>query len=176
VRTGTGVFMANIYISKLDAAKRQLDVAINLFFKNGDPVSIHTLTAAAYDVLIGLGKTAKVVELGVKDVELYVKEGHQKEYFAILNKAQNFFKHADKDQKEILEFNPELTSHFLLSAVKLYTDLTKEKPNNMTVYVFWFGLMYPNLLKEEYKKEYEYRRNQLNPADRSKFLNLIHQF
>lgn len=164
----------HIYISKLDAAKRQLDVAINLFFKNGDPVSIHTLSAAAYDVLIGLGKAAKVVELGIKDTELYIKEGHQKEYLAILNKAQNFFKHSDKDPKETIEFSPESTVFFLLSAVKLYMDLTKEKPNNMVVYAHWCVLMYPTLLKDEHKKEYEYYRGQLNPANRSKFLDLIH--
>jgi hypothetical protein len=166
--------MSKIYISKLDAAKRQLDVAINLFFRSGDPVSIHTLTAAAYDVLIGLGKTAKVVDLGIKDVELYVKEEHQKEYLAIVNKAQNFFKHSDKDPKEIIEFDPDSTTLFLLSAVKLYIELTKEKPNNMLIYTHWFALMYPDLLKDEYKEEYKYRRSQLNPADRSKFLDLIH--
>jgi hypothetical protein len=165
--------MANICILKLDAAKRQLDVAINLFFKNGDPVSIHTLTAAAYDILIGLGKIAKIVELGVKDIELYVKEEHQKEYRAILNKAQNFFKHSDKDPKETIEFNPDETIFFLLSAVKLYIDLTKEKPNNMIIFIHWCLLMYPNIVKDEYKKEYKYHRSQLNPADRSKFFDLI---
>jgi len=166
--------MPNIYISKLDAAKRQLDVAINLFFKSGDPVSIHTLTAAAYDVLIGLGKAEKVVELGIKDAELYIKDGHQKEYLAILNKAQNFFKHSDKDPKETIEFNSESTIFFLLSAVRLYIDLTKEKPNNMIVYIQWCILMYPRLLKDEHQKEYEGLRSQLDPADRSKFLDLIH--
>lgn len=166
--------MPKIYISKLDAAKRQLDVAINLFFKNGDPVSIHTLTAAAYDVLIGLGKTAKLIDLGVKDVELYVKDEYQKEYLAIVNKAQNFFKHSDKDPKGILEFSPNSTIFLLLSAVKLYRDLTEEKPNNMIVYTHWCVLMYPNLLKDEHKKEYEYHKSQLNPKNRSKFLDLIH--
>jgi hypothetical protein len=38
-------------VSKLDAAKRQLETVIRLYFSNGDPVSIHTLTAAAYNVL-----------------------------------------------------------------------------------------------------------------------------
>jgi hypothetical protein len=37
-------------ISKLDAAKRQLEVAIRLYFYFGDPVAIHTLTAAAYNI------------------------------------------------------------------------------------------------------------------------------
>lgn len=165
--------MSKIYISKLDAAKRQLDVAINLFFKNGDPVSIHALTAAAYDVLVSLSKAEGIYSV-LKDTELYVKKGHEKEYFAILNKPQNFFKHADKDSKEILEFNPEATSLFLLDAVRLYTKLTNEKQNNMIVYANWFSLMYPNLLKDEYKKECELRRAQLNPEDRSKFLDLIH--
>jgi hypothetical protein len=29
-------------VSKLDAAKRQLETAIRLYFSDGDPVSIHT--------------------------------------------------------------------------------------------------------------------------------------
>ncbi len=168
------MLMPKIYISKLDAAKRQLDVVINLFFKSGDPVSIHTLTAAAYDVLMGLGKTAGLVDLGVKDAELYVVEGHQKEYLEIVNKAQNFFKHADKDPKGILEFTPEQTDFLLLSAVKLYMELTKERPNNMVVYVHWVGLMHPRIVKDEHKKEFERYRSLLNPMDRSKFIDLIH--
>jgi len=132
------------------------------------------LTAAAYDILFVLGKTAKLVDLGFKDVELYVKKGHEKEYLTIVNKAQNFFKHANKDPKATIEFNPELNTHLLLSAVKLYKDLTKGMPNNMTVYALWFGLMYPNLIKEEHRKEHKYRWKQLNPVDKSKFLDLIH--
>ena len=37
-----------IVITKLDAARRQLDTAIELFFANGDFVSIHALAYAAY--------------------------------------------------------------------------------------------------------------------------------
>ena len=41
----------DLKVSKLDAAKRQLETAIRLYFSNGDPVSIHTLVAAAYAIL-----------------------------------------------------------------------------------------------------------------------------
>ncbi len=43
--------MGFLEISKLDAAKRQLDTAIRLYFCDGDPVSIHTLAAASYNIL-----------------------------------------------------------------------------------------------------------------------------
>ena len=38
-------------ISKLDAAKRQLETAVELFFNHKDPVSIHTLTRAVHEIL-----------------------------------------------------------------------------------------------------------------------------
>lgn len=37
--------MSKVYISKLDAALRQLQVAIRLFVIGGDPISIHTLAS-----------------------------------------------------------------------------------------------------------------------------------
>ena|SRR5436305_13488939 len=38
-------------ISKLDAARRQLETAILLYFNEADPVSIHTLAAASHEIL-----------------------------------------------------------------------------------------------------------------------------
>jgi hypothetical protein len=42
---------AQLHFSKLDVALRQLETAVTLYFHSADPVSIHTLTAAAYNVL-----------------------------------------------------------------------------------------------------------------------------
>jgi len=39
--------MAKVQVSKIEAARRQLTTAINLYFKNGDAVSIHTLAASS---------------------------------------------------------------------------------------------------------------------------------
>jgi hypothetical protein len=41
-------------ISKADAAQRQLDTAIELYFAESDPVAIHTLAAAAYELIRAL--------------------------------------------------------------------------------------------------------------------------
>jgi hypothetical protein len=43
-------------LSKLDVARRQLETAITLYFHESDPVSIHTLTAAAHGVLRDLSR------------------------------------------------------------------------------------------------------------------------
>lgn len=37
-------------ISKIDAAKRQLDTAIKLFFENVDPISSYALAAASLEI------------------------------------------------------------------------------------------------------------------------------
>jgi hypothetical protein len=47
--------MGLLTISKLDAAKRQLETVIRLYFSNGDPVAIHTLTGAAHTVVRDIG-------------------------------------------------------------------------------------------------------------------------
>ena len=38
--------LQKLHVTKLDAARRQLETAITLWFHDGDPVSIHTLAAA----------------------------------------------------------------------------------------------------------------------------------
>jgi hypothetical protein len=51
-----------IKISKLDAARRQLDTAIRLYFMEGDPVSVHTLAAAAFEILKDLVRSGQGLE------------------------------------------------------------------------------------------------------------------
>mgnify|MGYP001568694580 CR=1 FL=1 len=38
--------MAKIKVNKSEAARRQIDVAIRILFRNEDPVAIHTLAMA----------------------------------------------------------------------------------------------------------------------------------
>jgi hypothetical protein len=43
-------------IGKLDAARRQLQTAIALWFDERDPVAIHTLSVAAYEIVHTISK------------------------------------------------------------------------------------------------------------------------
>jgi hypothetical protein len=43
-------------LSKLDCARRQLELAIELYFMERDPVSIHTLAGAARQLIEDINK------------------------------------------------------------------------------------------------------------------------
>ncbi len=93
----------SITISKLDAAKRQLETAITLYFHDGDPVSIHTLTSAAYNVIRTINKKRNGPPMFEKDefIEDYVKPEYQDQVRKQLNEAENFFKHADRGHSPV---------------------------------------------------------------------------
>ncbi len=91
-------------LTKYEVATRQLDTAIKLFFDAGDAVSIHTLAAASAtvfaDILENTGKTSWREQI-VKNYSDLTKP----QVFDILRNAQNFFKHADRDSEEVLDFS-----------------------------------------------------------------------
>jgi len=139
-------------VSKIDAAERQLKTAIKLFFDEGDLVSIHTLVSAADGILTGLCKKKGIPPGVLRDVELFVVPGREKEWLKALNKAQNFFKHADNDPSEIYELNAKGVHMHMFSAVEAFQRLTKKLFVQAFVFEIWFFANNPKLLKEgEYK-------------------------
>lgn len=142
--------MAQI-IGKLEAAKRQLAVAIRLFFEKADPIAVHTLAAAAYHVLHDLSKGKGLI--GFVKGNPNVREKKRSEWEQILNRTQNFFKHADRDPTGKFEFEPELTRFFLFDAVSLYVQLTNEPFQEGTVYWAWFTVKYDDFLVDEAFKD-----------------------
>ena len=50
-------------ITKLDAARRQIDAAVNLYFNKGDELAIHTLVGAAHILIIDLSKAANLASI-----------------------------------------------------------------------------------------------------------------
>lgn len=135
-------------ISKLDAVKRQLETAIRLYFVYGDPVAIHTLTSAAYNVIRDINKRRGGPPLFAKDGFLdYIKEGHEREVRELINGAENFFKHADRDHDETLDFNPEQSEFLILEGCGTYWKLTGEFPPLFRIYQTWFVAHHQTLFK-----------------------------
>jgi hypothetical protein len=97
----------SIKITKLDAAVRQLRTAIRLWFSDGDPVAIHTLLAAAHEIIHRLFRLK-----GLDDL-LFDSKRIKPEFRALWAKKPkepaNFFKHAkiEGDKEIIIEFNPD---------------------------------------------------------------------
>ena len=162
-------------ISKLDGAHRQLETAIRLFFAEGDPVAIHTLTGAARGLLRDLARA------GGRDTELEglliegVRPEHRKEVRGILVEAQNFFKHADRDAMETLDFNPATTEYLLWDCCQTYERLTGQKLPLLGLMKVWFALSHRDLLSDEMQAEFA-RIGSENIEDRGAFLESMLPF
>lgn len=144
-----------ITVSKLDAARRQLETAIRLYLANGDPVSIHTLTAASYNILKDLNKNRGGPPLVMKEVVLdIVREEYRKEVRDLINAAENFFKHADRDHESTLDFSPNLSETLIQEACSVYRNLSGEYPPLFKLFQGWFiaNNQHLFLLTDEHKK------------------------
>lgn len=135
-------------VDKLHVAKNQVDEAIRLFFERRDPISVHTLACAAHQVLFDLSMedhpSARFVS-GLKG-PYGAPPDLTKRWYALLNKAANFFKHADKDSSEELEFDPKHTSGFLLDCTFMIEQLGDEMSEECSVFREWHFLKYPDML------------------------------
>lgn len=131
-----------LQLTKLDCARRQLETAVKLYAKHGEPVSIHSLASAAYTLLHNINKSREGAPM-IKDGD-WVKPEYQKEILKKLNEHQNFFKHADKDPLGMIEFDPSLTEGFLYEACAKYYEFTGEKIPYLHAFVLWFPLIHPD--------------------------------
>lgn len=128
-----------LQISKLDVAKRQIETAIRLYFFAGDPVSLHTLTAAAYNVVRDVNTKRGGDPMLFKDqIFDYIKPEYEKMLRKKINEAENFFKHADRDHEATLEFNPDQTEIMMLDVCIQYYKLTGESPPLFVAFRMWF--------------------------------------
>jgi hypothetical protein len=150
--------MPNLVVSKLEAARRQLETAIVLYFNEGDPVSIHTLTAAAYNVIRDINEKRSGLPMVIKGYFLdYIKPEFVPMMKKKINEAETFFKHAQKDPDETLTFNPDTTQLLILDACNTYRSLADERVPTFLVFGFWIMLKYPKVytMPPEFKAAYD---------------------
>src|SRR5207249_4277605 len=107
-----------IVVDKLEAACRQLESAITMFFEEWDVVSQHTLISAAYGILYDLDKQ-RGVGGSVKD-SLLVRPEDRAGFIRAIHLPQNFFKHARKDSGIKLAFRYRVSHFFLFDAIRLF--------------------------------------------------------
>lgn len=143
-------------VTKLDAARRQLEMAVELFFMERDPVATHTLTKAVYQILSDINKHRGGEPL-LHDLESLKKHcvpGKEKMLFAMFREAENFFKHANKDPEGVVMFLPKDTEFFLWESCVTYTKLTGEQTPIMKVMNAWFQIHNSEiLLMEDWRKD-----------------------
>jgi hypothetical protein len=148
-------------VTKLQAAERQLRVAIRLFFERRDLVAVHTLGAAAQDLLRDVGRQRGIKSI-FKDNE-NIRSEHRERLGTLFREAQNFFKHADRDPEAQLKFYHGATQFYLLDAALLYVLLTGRKFPEVTGLLAWSLIKFPDIVAKGSELERHYR-NLLRPG------------
>lgn len=132
-------------ITKLDAARRTLSVAIRLFFAKEDGVAIHTLAAAAQTAMRDLAKNESAPVSSIIHDHPVVPENRRRAWISAINRSANFMKHADKDPDQSLEFAKEEATTLILDASLVLTQLAGQVPPAVLAFLGWFAVKQPEM-------------------------------
>jgi hypothetical protein len=137
----------SLKLTKLEVARRQLATAIELWFYEKDQVSIHTLAAAAYEVIHSVSKKhGRKIDLLFDSI--CVRDEYRREFRQALNKPANFFKHADKDSDGTIEFNPVVSEPFIIFAILGLNAIGIHGNKHELAFWAWLCLRRPELLTQ----------------------------
>lgn len=138
-----------INVSKLDAARRQIDTAVRLYFDYGDPVAIHTLAAAGFQILHDLDKHGPNTGTFYDDMAKYFGPKYRETVIKTIRQAQTFFKHADRDPEAVLEFSLAEPQIVLLGACQKFRDLGGYRSGEMGAFLIWSVMQNPDMFAFE---------------------------
>lgn len=133
-----GLSGTRLVIRKMAAARSQIDTALTLYFNESDPVSIHSLTAAANAILADVNRARGGSPMARELFLVHFAENERGMARKKMKEAENFFKHADNDPDGMLIFDPAYTELLLLDACEKYHELTQDKVPSMIVFRLWF--------------------------------------
>jgi len=140
-------------VSKLDAARSQLLTAIRLYFADADPVSTHTLAAAALEILRDLDDHGPKTGTIFDRLDRYVLPEHIETVRKAFRDPQGFFKHADRNPDGILEYYPSHALALLWCAAEKYIELAKETPLEAAAVQWWITIHEPEILWPPYREQ-----------------------
>jgi len=147
--------IGKLAITKIDAAVRQLETAVRLWFYDADPVSIATLTHAGYQIISDLNKRKGGKSMMMMEGGGMIKEEFLSDYIRVLRATPNFFKHADEDPDETHYFAPQVNELLLLDAIDVYGSWELEKRPIFTSFSAWMSLSNPRIIKKEFLERME---------------------
>ncbi|MDE2230201.1 MAG: hypothetical protein KGL11_14330 [Alphaproteobacteria bacterium] len=142
-----------IAITKIEAARRQLRTALELWFADGDPVSIHTLAYAAYEVVHFVAKSKD------PNTELIfdwpgIKDEARGQWRKIIAGDANFFKHANRDPDDSIEFGPAHSKIFIMFSLMGLRSMKLPLTQIEEAFSSWLLFNHPEVLTAEGRKPY----------------------
>ncbi len=157
-------------ISKLDAARRQLQTAIALWFEDGDAVSIHTLACAAYEIIHAVSKKRNPGREPLIFDNDVIHENSRAEFNRIVKSFGNFFKHANNDGDGVIQFTPALARFFIGFAIKGLDACGERLGPEESAFMSW-NTLHGTDVTEEGRKLFECR----NPAENLRYLRTLNK-
>lgn len=133
-----------ITVTKLDAARRQFNTALEMWFHDSDPIATHTLAAAAYQIFHDIN-TKRGGEDLLYDTAV-IKDEYRKEFVNLLKGPVNFLKHADKDPDPDgkLTIDKVDVLLFFIFCLKAFRQF-KIRPNAVeATFIMWITVHHPN--------------------------------
>lgn len=131
--------MRELTISKLEAARRQLDTAITLYFDNGDSLSVHSLASASFRLLFDLYPSMRNDGYSARIDELIQRIGWKR-----FSSTANFLKHADQDPDALLGHHTmEAAEGVIGLASCLYRRLNGDFSTQMRAFDCWTEALHP---------------------------------
>lgn len=138
-----------IRIGKWDAAIRQLRTAITLWFTGGDPVAVHALAYAAYEVIHAVSKKRNPHRRDLLFDSLLIREDYRSDFNKRLKKEAYFFKHGDRDPDGEIEFDPSLSESFILYAICGREQCGEPSSEEESTFLWWLQLHMSGILTQK---------------------------
>jgi hypothetical protein len=140
------IVSSEVVVNKLDAALRQIDTAIWLWFNEGDIVSVVTLTGAGIGILDDLFQHQKKGRPHPFS-EAFIGVGMRpRDARAAVKEAQAFAKHARTDPDKRQEYRRQFAATYLFLAVAAYGEFVGHPGGRSLgdVFSFWYGIHFPD--------------------------------
>jgi hypothetical protein len=130
-------------LHKIEAARRQIESAIWLWFVDGDMISVRTLTAAAHRLILDLAELWGVTAFPFTAAYFPARTG--KDGKSAARDAETYFKHAK--QGETYELSEAWAELYLFDAVMAYSNLVDNRSGSalMSTFIVRFGVQRQDL-------------------------------
>jgi len=116
-----------------------------MFFAGEDALAIHTISHAAFRILLDLSRQSGSIVLA--QLEELIRPGAHKEFWAATSRVANYLKHADRDaDQDLTTFNEPLNEFLLLLACLLYESLDHSGYAELKTHMVWMMGCYPDLV------------------------------
>lgn len=140
-------------ITKIDAARREINAGIVMYLNDIDILAIHAVVAGGLQIVTDLAH-AEGKKVGEKEMLANFKPEYRTKMRLAFRHPQNFLKHADRedDHEAVLEYRPETLEAYVMMACLAYEDYTDTSTPEIRTFMFSMYTEEPDLLLPgEYK-------------------------